>query len=149
VRSRISIMILLVVALGLWSVGKASTTTAGFDNNQPNSVVLDSVDAVAGWGQVEVRWTTVSELDTAGFYVMRSTSEDGTFEQANDDLILATGDGLSGDSYSFVDKDVAGGTTYYYYIRELPNSGPPNDYTGEWIRHATPKAIFLPFIAKQ
>jgi len=134
----------LMLLLGWWALGNVSSAT--FVNNNPAAVILGNVEAIAGAAQVEIRWTTLSELDTVGFNVMRSTSEDGPWEMANDNAILAQGSDLSGDDYSFVDTGLAGGITYYYYIQELLASGGTQDHTDR-IVFATPEyVIYLPII---
>lgn len=146
--TRRPITMALAVLLGLCILGNASA--AAFPGDDPTEVRLKSVEAIPGVAQVEVRWTTLSELDTAGFNVMHSTSAGGPWEQANKNLILAQGEGMSGASYSFTDTGLAGGITYTYFIQELTNTGGTNNYRGEWIRSATPRhGFFLPFIVRQ
>jgi hypothetical protein len=149
VNTRKSTVIVLGIWLGLWVLGNVAS--AACTEEEPTAVVLDSVEAIPGVARVEVRWTTVSELDTAGFHVMRSTSADGPWERANDDLILGQGDAVAGASYSFMDTGLAGGVTYYYYIQEVTASGipPTHDWKGEWIRSATPKyGTYLPLVIR-
>ena len=134
--------IALVILMGLSMLGSAAS--AGVEGSRLNSVTLDYVEATAGLRQVEVRWATLLESDTAGFNVMRGRSSHGPWEQANEDPIIAKGEGLSGAEYSFVDADLASGITYYYHIQELTNTGSKYDYMGH-IAHARPPALFLPF----
>lgn len=70
---------------------------------------------------VNVRWDTASEIDTAGFYLYRSTSPDGEFTLVNaaGELIPSQGNALSGATYTFTDKNVVAGRTYYYVIEEV------------------------------
>jgi len=99
--------------------------------------------------KVEVRWTTVSELDAAGFNVMRSTSESGPWVQANDYLIIAMGIGTGGAVYSYVDSGLAGGVEYYYHLQEVLTTGGTQDYRGEWVRSATPRhGFYLPLMVR-
>lgn len=72
---------------------------------------------------VLVEWTTASELDTAGFNVYRSDSPDGPFLQANDRLIPASPDPLTGGSYVFTDTAVVAGRTYYYQLEDVETDG--------------------------
>jgi hypothetical protein len=146
VSTRKLITIASVVLLALRAGGNVST--ASFTHDGPTVVVLESVEAIPGVRQVEVRWTTISELDTAGFNVMRSTSAGGPWEQANAYLIIALGVAPGGADYSFVDTGLTGGITYYYYIRGVTASGsPPTDDYTDYIRSATPKhGIYLPIV---
>lgn len=140
------IVIGMVALLGLYAGGTVSNAT--FAHNDPTAVTLDWVDAIPGTAQVEVQWATTIELDTAGFNVLRSTSESGPWEQANDYLILAYGE-MSGAQYSFVDTGLAGGITYYYMLQEIQLTGDPINYTG-YIRSATPDhGTYLPLVIAQ
>ena len=137
------ILVVLVVLLGLFAIGDFSA--AARTTGDPTSVDLESVEAIAGCRQVEVRWSTYNEWGAVGFNVMRSTSETGPWEQANASVIVAEG-GESGASYSFVDAGLAGGITYYYYIQEMLTTGGTQDHL-EWIVNATPGfGVYLPLI---
>jgi len=143
--ARKPVIIVLMLLLGWWVLGNVSSAT--FVNNNPAAVILGNVEAIAGPAQVEIRWTTLSELDTAGFNVMRSTSGDGPWERANENAILAQGGDLSGDDYSYVDTGLDGGITYYYYIQELLASGGTKDHTDRTVFATPGYVIYLPIIA--
>ena len=109
---------------------------------------------------MEVRWTTLSEEDTVGFNVMRSTAATGPFEPVNDRMVATQGDAFNGAGYSFVDNNVTGGVTYYYYIQELGLNSIIDHNQEAWqIASATPEnpstnsggggsTIYLPLILK-
>ena len=50
-------------------------------------------------GAVVIRWVTQSELDNAGFNILRSDSRNGEFKQVNPDLIQ--GAGTTGEKSSY------------------------------------------------
>lgn len=77
---------------------------------------------------VIVEWTTASELNTVGFYLLRGETSAGPFEQVNDELIPATSDSLTGSSYSYEDTGVTAGITYYYMLEEIENTGSTNQH---------------------
>jgi hypothetical protein len=79
-------------------------------------------------GFVQLEWTTETEIDHAGFHVNRSLSEDGPFARISRGLLAARGDELTGETYSFVDRDVVNGTKYYYEIVSLDLSGETATY---------------------
>ncbi len=79
-----------------------------------------------GRAAVTVEWETASELDTAGFNLLRSENPDGPFERINDSIILSTGDSLSGGSYRYEDATAAAGKTYYYLLEEIGSDGSSN-----------------------
>jgi hypothetical protein len=70
-----------------------------------------------------VEWSTASELDIAGFNVLRAENADGPFTQINEGLIPPAGDSLQGGTYRFEDQGVQGGQTYYYQLQEVELSG--------------------------
>lgn len=70
-----------------------------------------------------VEWSTASELDLAGFNVIRADQVDGPFTQINDALIPPAGDTLTGGEYRYEDHAVRGGQTYYYQLQEVELSG--------------------------
>lgn len=141
------VIVALAVLMGLCAGGDVSNISIAQDD--PTAVQLQSVEAIPGVAQVEVLWTTVSELDAAGFNVMRSTSEFGPWVQANDNTIEATGGDWKPHNYSFPDTGLAGGVEYYYYLQEVLITGGAQDYLGEWIRSATPlHGVYLPLIVR-
>jgi hypothetical protein len=87
--------------------------------------------------QVKVEWTTETEVDTAGFNLIRGESPDGPFTvKVNEQLIPASPDPLLGGKYHFVDKSARPGVTYYYQLQEVEKSGQMNLY-GPVEVHAT------------
>jgi len=82
------------------------------------SVTLASFTVTAEDGQVRVKWVTATELDNAGFYVQRSTSENGTYGRVSS-FILAQGDPLTGASYEYIDSDVTNGMQYWYKLEAI------------------------------
>ena len=72
---------------------------------------------------ITVAWSTASELNTAGFNVLRSTSADGPFTRVNSEVIPASNDPLVGGSYAYTDTQVSPGQTYYYRVEEVEFGG--------------------------
>lgn len=72
---------------------------------------------------VTVEWSTASELNTAGFNILRGDNPAGPFTRLNADLIPASPDPLVGGSYVFTDTHVAPGQTYYYQLEEVEFGG--------------------------
>jgi hypothetical protein len=80
-------------------------------------------------GQVRVEWTTETEVDTAGFNLLRGESPEGPFTlKVNEQLIPASPDPLVGGKYQFVDKTARPGVTYYYQLQEIEKAGGVNLY---------------------
>lgn len=70
-----------------------------------------------------VRWSTESEVNTAGFNVYRSLSEDGPWAKMNTQLIPGSPDPLRGGSYVFTDTNVIADQTYWYELEEVELGG--------------------------
>ncbi|MEW6716777.1 MAG: hypothetical protein AB1345_04640 [Chloroflexota bacterium] len=84
------------------------------------AVTLVSFTATPGDSKVTLDWETASEIDFAGFFVQRSTQEDGTYARISP-FIPAEGDSIVGARYSFVDTNAVNGSTYYYKLEAINN----------------------------
>jgi hypothetical protein len=78
--------------------------------------------------QVIVTWETASEVETAGFHVLRARSPDGDFTLITETPVPAQGDPLVGASYRYEDTDVAWGQRYVYQLEEVELDGTRNRY---------------------
>ncbi len=72
---------------------------------------------------VTVEWSTASELNTAGFNVLRGENANGPFVRLNTQIIPASPDPLVGGSYVFTDTNVIPDQTYYYQLEEVEIGG--------------------------
>jgi hypothetical protein len=81
------------------------------------AVTLVSFTGTAGASDVTIDWQTATELDTAGFNILRSAQPLTGYMQANADFIFVKDGGLVGATYEYVDPNVALGTTYYYKLQ--------------------------------
>lgn len=79
-------------------------------------------------GGVLLIWETVAEIDTAGFNILRSESQDGEFAKINDPLIPGKGGPTQGAQYRYLDSDVQTAVTYWYKLQDV-------DVTGESYIH--------------
>jgi len=84
------------------------------------SVTLVSFTATAGEAQVLLRWETATEIDSAGFFIRRSTQEAGEYARVSP-FIPAQGDSLIGAVYTYADENVERGITYYYMLEAVDN----------------------------
>ncbi len=94
-----------------------------FSNTLPNAVTLTGFTAMEQDGSIALRWETKSEIDNLGFNLFRSTGMEESRTAINVELIPAKGDELRGADYSFIDRDVIDGVTYYYWIEDVSLSG--------------------------
>ena len=73
---------------------------------------------------VEVKWSTETEMNTAGFNLYRSETAGGPFDlKINDQLIPASPDPLTGGDYTYLDRTTQSGITYYYELEEVELTG--------------------------
>lgn len=84
----------------------------------PVKLTSFSADAEAYKG-ISVEWETGAEYGNAGFNVLRSFKEDGTFEKVNEKLIPSNQDGL----YEFLDAQVAAGRRHFYKLENVNIDG--------------------------
>jgi hypothetical protein len=101
--------------------GEASMFYA--DGSHRSAVELAAFDAVVDNKAITLNWKTGSELTNAGFNLYRSTSLDGEYAKLNSELIPTTANAFEGASYSYTDKEVQTGLTYYYKLEDLSIDG--------------------------
>ncbi len=74
-------------------------------------------------GEVVIRWVTESELDNAGFNILRSETKDGEFTKLNTKLIAGKGTTSEKNTYEFVDTSAKPNVVYYYQIQDVSLDG--------------------------
>ena len=74
-------------------------------------------------GEVVIRWTTQSELDNAGFNILRGDSRDGEFKQVNSELVQGAGTTGERNTYKWIDESAKPGVIYYYQIEDVSFAG--------------------------
>ena len=74
-------------------------------------------------GTIVVRWITESELDNAGFNILRSETKDGEFTKLNEQLIAGKGTTSERNTYDFVDTSAKPNVVYYYQIQDVSLDG--------------------------
>ena len=73
--------------------------------------------------QIILRWVTESELDNAGFNILRSQTKDGVFKVVNPKLIQGAGTTGKRNSYTWTDTTAKPNTVYYYRIEDVSHAG--------------------------
>jgi hypothetical protein len=71
---------------------------------------------------IQLNWTTQSEMNSAGFHILRSESPDaeiGSWTRVSGAMILGQGSSSSAHEYAFTDPNVGWDKTYYYQIHEI------------------------------
>jgi hypothetical protein len=90
---------------------------------KPTLIELISFTATLSNRTVVIKWTTVSEIDNAGFNLYRAESEHGEYVKINTSLIPAEGSPTRGASYQYVDNNVKNRTIYYYRLEDINLNG--------------------------
>jgi hypothetical protein len=86
-------------------------------------VELNAFSAAAVDGAVMLRWATQSESDNFGFHIYRSSALDGAYDRVTESLIRGAGTSAIPHEYSFVDRGVEAGSTYYYKLSDVALNG--------------------------
>ncbi len=98
----------------------------GTPNNRPGMVLpveLSHFRPTLEDGKVTIRWTTESELDNAGFNILRSETRNGEYTQVNAELIEGAGTTGERNTYKWVDQTTKPGVVYYYQIEDVSFAG--------------------------
>ena len=100
--------------------------TPGFRLGGPLPVSLSSFRPVRNQvtDHVDITWGTESELNNAGFNILRSESRDGVFKVINLKGVIA-GHGTTGEKhvYTYADTTAKPNVVYYYRIEDVSLSG--------------------------
>ena len=74
-------------------------------------------------GEIVVRWITESELNNAGFNILRSETRDGEFTKLNTKLIAGQGTTSERTVYEYADTSAKPNVIYYYQIQDVSLDG--------------------------
>ena len=104
---------------------RSDLASPGYRLGGPLPVVLSSFRPVrTETGEVLIKWRTESELENAGFNILRSESRDGGFTVINVKGIIP-GQGTSSEMhiYSYTDTTAKPNVIYYYRIEDVAFDG--------------------------
>lgn len=74
-------------------------------------------------GTVVINWTTESEVDNAGFNILRSETKTGEFKVINAQLIPGAGTTAERNTYTWTDTTAKPNVVYYYQIEDVSLDG--------------------------
>ncbi len=106
----------------------------GYRKGGPLPVTLSSFSAAWRTDTVQITWTTESELDNAGFNILRSQTKEGEFQQINTQLIQGAGTTSERNAYTWTDTTAKPNTVYYYRIEDVSYAGERKQLTTVRIR---------------
>ena len=111
------------LAAGIYYGSQHDLGTPGYRRGKPLPVELSQFSARFVDGQVMIKWTTESELDNAGFNILRSQSKQGRFVKVNPTLIQGAGTTGERNEYTWTDTTAKPNTVYYYQIEDVSHAG--------------------------
>ena len=85
-------------------------------------VQLSKFQAVLTDAGVLLKWTTESELDNAGFYILRGETKSGEFKVVNPTLIQGAGTTSERHTYTWIDTTAKPNIAYYYRIEDISHT---------------------------
>lgn len=89
----------------------------------------DAVNARQGVSNT-LNWTARTEAGVYGYLVYRSEDRAGPYRRVELSVVRVPADGLDRHAYSFVDRQVVPGVTYYYYLDAVSDSGLKQRFSG-------------------
>ncbi len=92
------------------------------------AVTVSSLNAQAQASNIQVRWTTASEINNSGFYVYRAAAPGGPFSKISGLIPVAFPNAMIGSNYSYTDATVATGQVYYYKLQAVEGGGFTQDF---------------------
>ena len=72
---------------------------------------------------IVIKWTTESELENAGFNILRSETKNGKFKVVNPKRIQGTGTTGERNEYTWTDTTAKSNKVYYYQIEDVSYAG--------------------------
>ena len=93
------------------------------EEKEPLPVTLSHFRAEHTTAGVVLKWTTESELDNAGFNILRSETKDGEFKPINSKLIQGAGTTSERHTYTWTDTTAKPNVVYYYQIEDISHAG--------------------------
>ncbi|RME65607.1 MAG: hypothetical protein D6790_01590, partial [Caldilineae bacterium] len=113
---------------------------------EPTAVDMAGMSAQTDGEQVTVQWSTASEADMAGFQVLRGEAENGPFAPVSE-LIAAQYPGAAqGAAYTYTDREVEKGRTYWYKLQVLKLDGSREPYGLVSVTVGPRQSVFLPMV---
>ena len=103
---------------------RGDIATPGFRTGGPLPVSLASFRPVRNdAGAVVIKWITASELNNAGFNILRSQQRNGEFKVINPKMIAGAGTTSERNIYTFTDTTANPNVVYYYQIEDVSFDG--------------------------
>lgn len=121
-RSGALLALAMLAVIPTAAVGQVDPAPSMTPVSEPTAVVAPPL-------RITLRWTTASELDNYGFFVMRSDVEEGPFKPLHPKAIAGAGNSEMPHKYSYDDAAVEMGKTYFYYVESVSTRGEREKFT--------------------
>ena len=97
-------------------------TINGQANNVPLPIELSSFTASVNLNNINLNWNTSTEVNNNGFEVERKADENNS-SWSKIGFVQGYGNSNSPKEYSFIDKNLTGGTKFTYRLKQIDNDG--------------------------
>jgi hypothetical protein len=130
---------------GNWASTMGADIQFTIDEDYELPVLLSLFQAELQDSSILIEWLTESELNNLGFEIYKSKNEDGNYNllssyKTNSNLV-GQGNSNYKHEYSFSDKSIIGGLTYFYELADV-------DFSGEKTFHG-PISVKVPISPKE
>ena len=112
-----------VLVVHAWWGNPTDYGTPGYVPGSPLPVVLSHLSAERLESGVVMKWSTESEMDNAGFNILRGQTREGPFVRVNPTLIPGAGTTSERHDYEWIDTTAVPNIMYYYQIEDVSFSG--------------------------
>ncbi len=140
----------------VWDFTSTWAINSGTNNGYPylinvtdHSLPVQATDFVvtANAGSVTLTWKTQSEVNNAGFNVLREDPNSFVFKlissYTSNDSLRGLGTSSTGNTYSFIDTKVISGKSYDYKIQSVSTNGTTKDLSTLSVTVDVPKTYAL------
>jgi parallel beta-helix repeat protein len=97
-----------------------------YEAEGPTLIELDRFTAIPQGNQITINWDILSEIDNAGFNLLRSESENGIYTKINSKIIEAKGGATLNVEYTYNDDITKPEVKYYYKLEDIDTRGNSN-----------------------
>ena len=112
---------------GQWAAAMGANIQFTVEADDPLPVQLSSFSAESDHGCVLLQWVTESEIDHAGFELLRSSQQTDGYssisDYRNNPDLMGQGNSSVKHDYLYIDRDVLVGESYWYYLVDVDLKG--------------------------
>jgi len=122
-----------------------SDWTFGEDEESTLPVTLSSFTATPSISNgIQLQWTTASETEMAGYYILRAETETPSLALVLNENIIAASNSAVGHSYLFLDQELEQNYLYYYWLQSVSQNGITHLYGPVAAQYSSPEDPEIP-----